>query len=117
MKEDCIFCKIAHGVIPSEFVYESDEVVAFADISPQAPVHILIIPREHHATTMDMADEAPHLYGAMMKAAADIASKKGVDKSGFRLIMNTNADAGQEVFHVHMHLLGGEPIGPMRARR
>ncbi len=117
MNNDCIFCKIAAGIIPSDFVYESDDVVAFADISPQAPVHILIIPRKHYATTIDMAYEAPDLYGAMMKAAADIARKKGIDKSGFRLILNTNADGGQEVFHVHMHLMGGEPIGPLRARR
>ncbi len=117
MNENCIFCKIASGIIPSDFVYESDNVVAFADISPQAPVHILIIPRVHYPTTMDMADKAPHLYGEMMKAATDIARKKGIDRSGFRLVLNTNADGGKEVFHVHMHLMGGEPIGPLRARR
>ena len=112
---DCIFCKIAGGEIPSELLYESDDVVAFNDIGPQAPVHVVIIPREHYATTIDMSDQAPEIFGAMMKAATEIARKKGVDASGFRLMLNTNADGGQEVFHVHMHLLGGEDIGPMRA--
>lgn len=114
---DCIFCKIASGEIPSKFVYESETVVAFNDIDPKAPVHVLIIPREHYATTLDMADKAPALYGDLFQAAAAVARKTGVDASGFRLMLNTNADGGQEVFHVHMHLLGGEPIGPMRVRR
>ena len=114
---DCIFCKIAGGEIPSEFVYESDDVVAFDDISPQAPVHVVIIPREHYATTLEMSEQAPEIFASMMKAASEIARKKDVDESGFRLMLNTNADGGQEVFHVHMHLLGGEDIGPMRSRR
>ncbi len=113
---DCIFCKIAAGVIPTERIYENDDVLAFPDISPVAPVHILIIPKKHYATTMDMADEAPELIGAMFRASNEVARIKNVDRSGFRLILNTNADGGQEVFHVHMHLLGGEPIGPLRAR-
>ena len=112
---DCIFCKIAGGEIPAKLLYESEEVVAFDDISPQAPVHVVIIPRIHHETTLDIADNAPDIFGAMMKAAAQIARDKGVDESGFRLMLNTNADGGQEIFHVHMHLLGGEDIGPMRA--
>ncbi len=113
---DCIFCKIAEGEIPSTLLYESDDVVAFDDISPQAPVHVVIIPRVHYATTLDMADNAPNLFGAMMKAAAQVARDKGFAESGFRLILNTNTDGGQEIFHVHMHLLGGEYIGPMRTR-
>lgn len=113
---DCIFCKIAGGEIPADLIYESEDVVAFADVSPQAPVHVVIIPRRHIATTLEMSDEAPELFGSMLKASAEVARKKRVDKSGFRLILNTNADAGQEIFHVHMHLMGGEQIGPLRSR-
>ena len=113
---DCIFCKIASGEIPADILYEDDTVVAFPDINPVAPVHVIIIPTRHFATTLDMSDEAPELFGSMMKAASSVARKKGVAGSGFRLIFNTNDDGGQELFHVHMHLLGGEPIGRMRAR-
>ena len=114
---DCIFCKIAGVEIPADLIYESEDVVAFADVSPQAPVHVVIIPRRHIATTLEMSDEAPELFGSMLKASSEVARKKGVDKSGFRLILNTNADGGQEIFHVHMHLMGGEQIGPLRSRR
>ena len=114
---DCIFCKIAGGEIPVDLVYESEDVVAFADVSPQAPVHVVIIPRRHIATTLEMSDEAPELFGSMLRASSEVARKKGVDKSGFRLILNTNADGGQEIFHVHMHIMGGEQIGPLRSRR
>ena len=114
--DDCLFCKIASGDIPSEHVYEDDDVVAFPDINPIAPIHVLIIPKRHIATTIELSDDAPELCGAMMKAATEVARKKGIDKSGFRLILNTNTHGGQEIFHVHMHLLGGEPIGRMRAR-
>ena len=112
--DDCIFCNIAEGRMPVPLVYEDAEVIAFNDISPVAPVHVLIIPRKHYATTLDMADDEPELYGALMKGMAAVARKLGVDASGFRLILNTNDDGGQEVRHVHMHLLGGEPIGAMR---
>ena len=114
--DDCIFCKIAAGEIPSERIYEDDDVLAFPDISPIAPVHILIIPKRHIPTTIDLSEDAPELAGAMMKASTEVARTKGIDRKGFRLILNTNAHGGQEVFHVHMHLLGGEPIGKMRAR-
>jgi len=113
---DCIFCKIAAGEIPVEPVYEDDDVLAFPDINPDAPVHVLIIPKRHIATTLDLSDEAPELMGAMLRASSEVARLKGIDKSGFRLILNTNADGGQEVFHVHMHILGGEPIGKLRAK-
>lgn len=113
---DCIFCKIAHGEIPVDFIYKSDDVVAFPDAAPQAPVHVLIIPKRHFATTLELSDEAPELFGAMLEASSAVARKKGVDKSGFRLILNTNNDGGQEVFHVHLHMMGGEPIGPMRSK-
>lgn len=111
---DCLFCNIADGGIPVERIYEDDDVLAFPDISPIAPVHVLIIPKRHYATTIDLSDKAPELCGAMMRAASEVARKKGIDKNGFRLILNTNAHGGQEVFHVHMHLLGGERIGRMR---
>ena len=114
---DCIFCKIAGGEIPADLIYESEDVVAFADVSPQAPVHVVIIPRRHIDTTLEMSDEAPELFGSMLRASSEVARKKGVDKSGFRLILNTNADGGQEIFHVHMHIMGGEQIGPLRSRR
>jgi len=114
---DCIFCKIASGDIPAERIYEDDDILAFPDIHPDARVHVLFIPKRHYATTIEMSEEAPELFGAMMKASSAVARDKGIDRSGFRLILNTNADGGQEVFHVHMHLLGGERIGPMRAHK
>ena len=114
---DCIFCRIAGGEIPADLFYESEDVVAFDDISPQAPVHVIIIPRRHISTTLEMSEKALELFGSMIKASSEIARKKGVDKSGFRLILNTNADGGQEIFHVHMHLMGGEQIGPLRSKR
>ena len=113
---DCLFCKIAAGEIPTDRIYEDEDVLAFPDINPDAPVHILIIPKKHYATSIDLSEEAPELFGAMLNASTEVARIKGVEKSGFRLIVNTNADGGQEVFHVHMHLLGGEPIGRLRAR-
>ena len=114
--DNCLFCKIARGEIPTEPVYEDEDVLAFPDIQPIAPVHVLLIPKRHYATTIDMSEEAPELFGSMMKAASEVARRKGIAESGFRLIFNTNADGGQEIFHVHMHLLGGEPIGRMRAK-
>ncbi len=114
---DCIFCKLAGGEVPADFIYESEDVVALADLHPQAHVHILIIPKRHFATTLDMSDEAPKIFGAMLVASSAVARIKGVDKSGFRIFLNTNADGGQEIFHVHMHVLGGERIGPMRSGR
>ncbi len=114
---DCIFCKIANGEIPVDFIYESDDVVAFPDAAPQAPVHVLIIPKRHFATTLELSDKEPELFGAMLKASSEVARMKHIDTSGFRLILNTNDDGGQELFHVHMHLMGGEPIGPMRAQK
>ncbi len=113
---ECLFCKIAAGEIPAEKIYEDDSVVAFHDINPVAPVHVLILPKKHYATTLIMSEEAPELFGSMMKASSEVARRKGIDESGFRLIINTNKDAGQEIFHVHMHLMGGEPIGRLRVK-
>ena len=113
---DCIFCKIASGEIQTKKLFESDDVIAFPDINPGAPVHVIIIPKRHFSTTLDMSDQAPELFGSMLKASSEVARSKGIDESGFRLILNTNADGGQEIFHVHMHLMGGEPIGRMLAK-
>ena len=105
---DCIFCKIVAGSIPSNKVYEDDEVLAFHDINPTAPVHILIIPKRHIATTLDFTpgtDEA--LVGKLITTATRLARELGIDQSGYRLVFNTHEDGGQEVYHVHLHLLGG----------
>lgn len=105
---DCIFCKIAAGEIPSSIVYEDDLVVAFDDLSPQMPVHTLIVPREHHA---NISDNIPDdLMGHLFNTVKKIAEIKGIDKSGYRVIVNTGNDAQQTVHHVHVHVLGGAPM-------
>jgi len=105
----CLFCRIARKEIPATLVAETSECVAFRDINPQAPVHILVIPREHLPSTSAVTD--PAIIGKMTQLAADLARREGVAESGYRLVMNTNADAGQTVFHLHMHLLGGRHMG------
>ncbi len=114
--QNCIFCKIIAREIPSDIVYETENVIAFTDIHPDAPVHVLILPKKHYPTTFELSGQAPEIFGEMLQAASSIAREKKIDRSGFRLILNTNADGGQEVFHVHMHLLGGEPIGSLRCK-
>jgi histidine triad (HIT) family protein len=116
MDPNCIFCKIAAGQIPAKRIYETEHVLAFPDLHPDAPVHILIIPKEHYTSTIDLSEKAPALAGELLKASTEVARQLNIEKSGFRLIMNTNADGGQEIFHVHLHLLGGEPIGRLRCR-
>lgn len=106
-EKDCIFCKIANKQIPSKIVFENDKIVAFEDLKPQAPVHILIIPKTHIAKVADAADSDVELLGRLVVAAKDIAVKKGIGSSGYRVVINCNKDAGQEVFHLHLHLLGG----------
>ncbi len=105
--KDCIFCKIAEGKLPARVIYEDDLAVAFEDIAPQAPVHTLVIPRRHISTLLDMEDGDKELVGHLFRVAKDLAREKGIDEGGFRLVLNTNADAGQTVFHLHLHLLGG----------
>ena len=107
---DCLFCKIAAGEIPVSKVYEDDRLIAFNDINPQAPMHVLVVPRRHIATLNDLsaADEA--LVGAMVRAAAAIAKERGVDGPGYRTVFNCNAQAGQTVFHIHLHVLGGRAM-------
>lgn len=111
---ECIFCKIIKGDIPSKKVYEDDAVLAFDDISPMAPVHVIIIPKKHIATLLDVDTNADTM-GRLMAAAQQVAKMKQVADSGFRLAINCNADGGQVVFHLHMHLLGGrkleDPLG------
>ena len=108
---DCIFCKIANGDIPSEFLYEDDEIVAFRDLNPQAPTHVLVIPREHIATANDLTQENASIVAIMMLAAKQIAEREGIAERGYRTVLNCNAEAGQSVFHIHLHLLGGRPMG------
>jgi histidine triad (HIT) family protein len=104
---DCIFCKIAAGDIGADFVYQDDKVVAFRDITPQAPTHILIIPRQHISTLLDTTPETATLLGRMQHAAVEIARAEGLAERGFRLVTNCLEEAGQSVFHLHLHLLGG----------
>jgi histidine triad (HIT) family protein len=107
----CLFCKIAAGEIPTKRVYEDDELVAFEDINPQAPTHVLVIPRRHVATLNDLTDSDANLIGGMVRRAAAIAADRGLGSRGYRAVFNCNADAGQTVFHIHLHLLGGRRLG------
>jgi histidine triad (HIT) family protein len=107
---DCIFCKIIDRKIPSRVVHEDEDLFAFEDINPQAPVHVLVIPKRHVPTVGDLAPEHDALVGKLYRAAAKIAADRGVAGSGYRIVANTNRDAGQTVFHVHLHLLGGRPM-------
>ena len=103
----CLFCKIVAGEIPAKRVHEDDELVAFEDIKPEAPVHILIIPKRHIPTLNDLAPEDDTLIGSMLRRAALIAKERGISDSGYRTVVNCNSHAGQTVFHIHLHLLGG----------
>jgi histidine triad (HIT) family protein len=110
---DCIFCKIAAGEIPSTVVFQDEDMLVFEDIHPKAPVHLLLIPRQHLATLNDPGLEHADLLGRMTLKAAELAKEKGVAGSGYRVLVNCNEDGGQEVFHLHMHLIGGRRLGPM----
>jgi len=107
---DCLFCKISNGEIPADIVYESDSVLAFNDINPQAPTHVLIIPRKHIATLNDLESEHRELVGEMHMIAQQIASECGHSESGYRTVFNCNDAAGQTIFHIHLHLLGGRNL-------
>ena len=104
---DCIFCKIGRKEIPSRIVYEDRQVVAFEDVNPQAPTHTLIIPKEHFATLNDISQEEEALLGHLMLVATRLAQEKGLQEEGERLVANCMEGAGQSVFHIHLHLLGG----------
>ena len=110
-KSNCLFCKIVAGEIPADIVYESDTAIAFRDINPQAPTHVLIIPRKHIATINDIEVHDNALVGSLYSAARDIAATEGIADDGYRVVMNCNAAAGQTVFHIHLHLLGGRSLG------
>lgn len=106
----CLFCRIAAGEIPSSMVYEDDRVIAFNDINPQAPLHVLIVPRKHIATLNDLRQDDDGLVGEMMRRAGAIAADRGYAERGYRTVFNCNAAAGQTVFHIHMHLLAGRGL-------
>jgi histidine triad (HIT) family protein len=108
---DCLFCKIIARTVPASIVYEDDRVLAFNDINPQAPTHVLLVPKRHIATLADLQPEDDALAGELLRRAAAIAADRGIAREGFRTIFNTNRGAGQTVFHIHLHLLGGRPLG------
>ena len=112
-KDDCIFCKLANGEIPTDLLYQDDLVAAFRDANPQAPVHVLVVPRDHYD---DIVDDVPaEVLKAMVDAVARVAELEGVAESGFRVTANTGADAGQTVGHLHMHVLAGRDMGEVLA--
>jgi histidine triad (HIT) family protein len=113
---DCLFCRIVAGDIPADKVHETDTVVAFRDITPRARVHALVIPKEHHETLAGLAGASPALLAEVFTAAGQVAVAEGVAESGYRLVSNVGADGGQEVAHVHVHVLGGQPMGPVGVR-
>lgn len=104
---DCLFCKILAGDIPADVIYESDTAIAFRDINPQAPTHVLIIPRRHISTINDISTDDQAIVGSLYSAAKEIAAAEGIADDGYRAVMNCNEGAGQTVFHIHLHLLGG----------
>ncbi|MBI4686370.1 MAG: histidine triad nucleotide-binding protein [Nitrospirae bacterium] len=107
---DCIFCKIIDKKIPSKMVYEDESVYAFEDIHPQAPIHILIVPKKHIDTILEAKAEDNELVGQMFQTANKIADERGVAQRGFRLVLNCNSEAGQSVYHIHLHLLAGRAM-------
>lgn len=109
---DCLFCRIVAGEIPADLVAETDRTVAFRDISPQAPTHVLVVPREHHADLASCVAADPGLLADVMAAAVEVARAEGLD-GGYRLLTNTGSDAGQTVHHLHVHVLGGRPLGAL----
>ncbi|CEG58806.1 histidine triad nucleotide-binding protein [Legionella fallonii] len=106
----CLFCKIAQGEIPATVVYQDNDIMAFRDIRPQAPTHILIIPKQHIATINDCDDDDSQLLGSMILRAKKLAQSEGLSDVGYRLVFNINSGGGQEVYHIHLHLLGGRQM-------
>lgn len=117
MSADCLFCKIVAGEIPADVVHETGTTLAFRDIGPKAPVHVLVIPKAHHADVATLAVADPGLAGEVLAAAAAVAESEGLLTDGYRTIFNTGGYGGQEVFHVHAHVVGGAPLGPMLSPR
>jgi histidine triad (HIT) family protein len=116
VSDTCLFCRISAGELPATIVYETDNVLAFRTIGPQAPVHVLVIPRAHHEDVAALAEADSGLAGEVLAGAAAVAKAEGLRGPGFRVIFNSGEHAGQEVFHVHAHVVGGAPLGPMLAR-
>lgn len=110
MSDNCLFCKMVSGELTPDIVYQNDKVLAFRDIRPQAPTHVLVIPKRHVTTLNDMRDEDEALAGALLIAARRIANELGLTEPGYRTVINTNGHGGQTVFHVHLHLLGGRQM-------
>ena len=108
---ECLFCKILRGEVPASMVFEDAEMIAFNDINPQAPTHVLIVPRRHIPTLNDLTEENDGLIGRMMRRAAAIAETRGFSERGYRTVFNCNREAGQTVFHIHLHVLGGRRFG------
>jgi histidine triad (HIT) family protein len=108
--QDCIFCEIIRQADPQVILYQDDLVTAFKDLQPRAPVHLLVVPNKHFNSIMDMKNQDESLIGHLMKVGSDLAVGNGLSKNGFRLVINTGPDAGQSVFHLHMHVLGGRPM-------
>ena len=106
---DCLFCRIVAGEIPATVVHETDDVLAFRDISPAAPTHVVVVPKAHHADVAALTAADPDLAGRLLAAGASVAAQDGLGE-GFRLVFNTGADGGQTVFHAHLHVLGGRPM-------
>jgi len=107
---ECIFCRIAARDLPGEIVHEDDAIVAFRDISPQAPTHIVLVPRKHIPSTNELVAEDDHIMGRLLRVAAELAKKEQIDQRGYRLVLNCGAEAGQSVDHIHLHLLGGRGL-------
>jgi histidine triad (HIT) family protein len=107
---DCLFCKIITGQIPAKIAYQDDKCLAFHDINPQAPSHVLVIPREHISSLNEASSSHNELLGHLLTSAAKIATELGINESGFRTVINTGAGAGQSVFHIHVHVLGGRAL-------
>lgn len=106
----CLFCKIKNGEIPAKIVYNDEQIMAFADIAPQAPLHLLIIPKKHIATINDAETDDVELLGKLILTAKNLAKEHNLSESGYRLVFNINSDGGQEVYHIHLHLLGGRKL-------
>jgi histidine triad (HIT) family protein len=109
--DDCLFCRIVGGSIPADVVYKDDQVTAFRDIQPQGPVHLLVIPNQHLGSTNELAEEHDELGGRLLRAAARVAREAGIAENGYRLVVNTGADAMQSVAHIHVHVIGGRHLG------
>jgi len=107
---DCLFCNIIAGDVPADIIYESDTAIAFRDINPRAPMHVLIVPREHISTINDIDAEHEAIVGSLFTAAKEIAAQEVVSENGYRAVMNCNSDGGQSVFHLHLHVLGGRML-------